>query len=96
VIFNKSPNLQQRQGELKAQVQICRGITFKDVLQQSEKFKTHPITNKFVLSSEGLFEEPRHDFYITLEGGEFKEGQNIEIVIDVRFSDGERLKVCLL
>ncbi len=84
--------MQPRQGEIKGTVQIARSTTFKDLLQ-SEKYRSNPLTQKFVLSPDGIFEEPRHDLYITIDNGEFKEGQNVEVVVDVRFNDGERVKV---
>ncbi len=41
------------------------------------------------------FDEMRHDLYITLDNAEFSQGKNIELVIEARQEDGERIKVCL-
>ena len=55
-----------------------------------------PIINKFNFPSEMIyFEETRNDLYITLQGGEFS-NDNVEVVVEVRLEDGERVQVLFI
>jgi hypothetical protein len=56
------------------------------------------VTNKLGFPSQEMinFDETRNDLYVTLESAEIKDGKNIEVIVEVKLDNGERLKVDLI
>lgn len=93
-IIAKSPAITPRSGDVKLSLRWFK-CTWRELLSMDENFESYSLTKKFKFPSEMVhFEETRNDLYLTLEGGEFGQG-NFEVVVEVRLDNGERLMECI-
>lgn len=78
---------------------LCIGLTLfigehKQILQENTAVQGITVTNRIGFPEVNMPGFSRHDFYLTLEEGDFSQDRkNIEVTLHVRKDNGEQLKV---